>query len=335
MIQLFVFDPSYIKRRAGGIDLWGMGLLVVGIGSLQILLDKGQQEDWFASRLIVVLAVLAVAGIAALIVRELLIKHPIVDLRVFKNRTYATGTFLITALGFVLFGSTVLLPLLMQTLLGYSAFDAGVTNLPRGMASFVMMPVVGLLMTRIEPRKILATGLVLVSTSLFLVSRLTLDAGPHDFILPLVMQGMAMGMIFIPLTTITNDPIPKEQMGNATSLFNLMRNIGGSFGIAIVTTILARNAQIHTAVLGGHVDPYDPATRERIEAATSVLVAHGMDPVTAGRAALGVVWGDVQRQAAFLSYHDAFLFLAILFISMLVLVPLMRKPTHRGGAVAH
>ena len=238
-------------------------------------------------------------------------------------------------MGFVLFGSTVLLPLMMQTLLGYSAFDAGITNLPRGMASFVMMPVVGMLMTRIEPRKILATGLILVSTSLFLVSRLSLDAGPRDFILPLIIQGMAMGMIFIPLTTVTNDQVPKEQIGNATSLFNLMRNVGGSFGIAIVTTILARHGQAHTAEITAHVDAFDPATVQRMVAAQSAIAATGVDPWTAKSAALGVLWGDVQRQAAFLSYRDAFQFLAIFFLSMVVLVPLMRRPTQQGTAVPH
>jgi DHA2 family multidrug resistance protein len=329
MTQIFIFDPPYIQRRAGGIDLWGMGLLVLGIGSLQIMLDKGQQDDWFSSRLIVTLFVLAVAGIAAMIVRELTTEHPIVDLRVFRNRTWATGTFLITVLGFVLFGSTVLLPLVMQTLLGYSALQAGLTNVPRGLASFAMMPVIGSLMARIEPRKILATGLVLVSTSLFLVSRLSLDAGPRDFVLPLVLQGAAMAMIFIPLTTVTNDPIPKEQMGNATSLFNLMRNIGGSFGIAIVTTILARHTQVHTALLGAHVDPFDPATAARLQAARSAFAAQGADPWSAANGALGVVWGDVQRQAAFLSYRDAFRFLSGLFLAMVVLVPLMRRPTHQ------
>jgi len=305
MTEMFIFDPPYIKRRAGGVDLWGMGFLVVGIGSLQIMLDKGQQEDWFSSRLIVTLAVLAVAGIAAMIVRELTTEHPIVDLRVFANRTWATGTFLITVLGFVLFGSTVLLPLVMQTLLGYSAFQAGVTNLPRGLASFLLMP--------------------------FVVSRLSLDAGPHDFLLPLLIQGAAMGMIFIPLTTVTNDPIPKEQMGNATSLFNLMRNIGGSVGIAIVTTILARHTQMHSAFLGAHVDPYDPATAQRLQAARSAIAATGADAWTARSAALAAAWGEVQRQAAFLSYRDAFLFLSAFFLSMLLLVPLMRKPTHQPG----
>ncbi|HEX4824246.1 MAG TPA: DHA2 family efflux MFS transporter permease subunit [Candidatus Polarisedimenticolaceae bacterium] len=337
MTEIFIFDPPYIKRREGGIDLWGMGFLVLGIGALQIMLDKGQQDDWFSSRLIVTLFVLAVGGIVAMIWRELTAEHPIVDLRVFKNRTWATGTFLMTVLGFVLFGSTVLLPLVMQTLLGYTAFQAGLTNVPRGIASFIMMPAIGFLMAHVEPRKILAVGLVVVSTSLFLVSRLSLDAGPRDFILPLVLQGAAMAMIFIPLTTVTNDPIPKEQIGNATSLFNLMRNIGGSFGIAIVTTILARNTQTHVAQLGGHVDAFDPATAQRLAAAKSALMARGADAWTAANGALAAVWGDVQRQAAFLSYRDAFLFLSGLFIAMVVLIPLMRKPTHQreGGGMAH
>jgi DHA2 family multidrug resistance protein len=198
-----------------------------------------------------------------------------------------------------------------------------------------MMPVVGMLMMRIEPRKILVTGLVLVATSLFLVSRLTLDAGPHDFFLPLFLQGMAMGMIFIPLTTITNDQVPKERMGNATSLFNLMRNLGGSFGIAIVTTILARHAQAHTSQLVAHVDPYDPATAQRMAQAKRLLLAGGMDPWTAGRSTLDLAWGEVQRQAAFLSYRDAFRFLAVLFLSMVALVPLMKRPSHHGPGAVH
>jgi MFS transporter, DHA2 family, multidrug resistance protein len=333
MIQLFVFDPPYIKRRAGRIDFWGMGMLVVGIGALQILLDKGQQDDWFSSRFIATLAILSAVALVALIVRELLVDHPIVDLRIFKDRTYATGVFLITILGFVLFGSIVLLPLFMQTLLGYSAFDAGLANLPRGAASFVMMPLVGFLMTRIAPRRLLVTGLVLASTSLYLLSRLNLDAGYWNFFLPLVLQGAALGLLFIPLTTITNGFVPKERMGNATSLFNLMRNIGGSVGIAIVTTVLARNNQGHIQALGARIDAYDPATQHRIAELKGMLMARGLDAAAATRGALAMIWGEVQRQAAALSYGDAFRMLAILFFSMLVLVPLMKTSPNAGGPI--
>src|SRR5437667_3750542 len=211
MTNTFVFDPAYIKRRAGGIDYWGMGLLVVGIGALQVMLDQGQEEDWFGSHFIVTLALLAFAGLAVFIARELKTEHPVVDLRVFRYRSYATGVFLMTVLGFVLYGSTVLIPLLLQTLLGYPSLQAGIVMLPRGLGSFLFMPVVGILMSKIEPRKLLAAGLVVSAFSLYLLSRLSLDAGYWDIFWPQLMQGMSMGLLFVPLTTITNGPIPKEQ----------------------------------------------------------------------------------------------------------------------------
>ncbi len=331
MTELFIFDPPYIRRGEGGVDFWGMGFLVIGIGCLQVMLDKGQQEDWFSSTLISSLAVTAAAGLIALVVRELMTEHPIVDLRILRIRTYASGVFLITVLGFVLYASTVLLPLMMQTLLGYSSLDAGLGILPRGAASFVMMPVVGLLMTRIEPRRLLASGILFASGSMFLLSRLSLDAGYWNFFVPLIIQGGAMGLLFIPLTTITTDPIPKEQMGNATSIFNLMRNIGGSIGIASVTTMLARYQQVHTNVLGGHVDPYDPGTQSAMRGIRDAMIARGSDAATATRQALAAVFGRVQQQAAMLSYNDVFAIMAVLFAAMLLLVPLMRKPAHHGA----
>ncbi len=330
MIQLFIFDPPYIRRGGGRIDYWGFGLLVLGIGSLQIMLDKGQQEDWFHSRFIVLLAVMAVAGLAALVIRELLAEHPILDLSVFLNRTYASGVFLITTLGFVLYGSIVLLPLLMQTVLGYSALEAGVANLPRGAASFVCMPIVGILASRLDPRRLLAVGVVVVGSSLLMLSRLSLDVGYHDFLLALVVQGSAMGLLFIPLTTITTDPIPREKMGNATSLFNLMRNIGGSVGIATVTTLLARRQQVHINELGAGVTPYSFPAQLQLGAIEDALRAAGSDPVTAARQAAGVVFGRIQQQAAMMSYNDIFLFVAVLFVATLPLVLLMRRPSHHG-----
>src|SRR3989440_2649138 len=149
-----------------------MGLLAVGIGALQIMLDKGQEEDWFTSHFIVILAALAFFGLAIFIGRELRTDHPVVDLRVFRNRTYSTGVFLMTVLGFVLYGSTVLIPVWLQTLMGYSALSAGMAMLPRGLGSFLFMPVVGVLMSKIEPRKLLAAGLVVCSFSLYMFSRL-------------------------------------------------------------------------------------------------------------------------------------------------------------------
>jgi MFS transporter, DHA2 family, multidrug resistance protein len=329
MISLFIFDPPYIRRGKGGVDYWGIGMLAVGIGALQIMLDKGQEADWFLSHFIVVLFVLSVAGLTLFVVRQLVTEHPVVNLRIFKNGTYSTGVFMMTVVGFVLYGSTVLLPVWLQTLMGYSALQAGMAMLPRGLGSFLFMPIVGVLMSKIDARKLLATGLVMSAFSLYLLSRLNLNAGYWDIFWPQLLQGLSMGMLFVPLTTVTNGPIPKEQMGNATSLFNLMRNIGASIGIASVTTIVARHSQAHTSVLAGHVTMYDQAAVAMLNSIKSGLIASGMDPTTATKQAYATAFGIVQRHAAMLSYLDAFFLLAVLFIAVLPLILIMKKP--RGG----
>jgi MFS transporter, DHA2 family, multidrug resistance protein len=338
MAMMFIFDPPYVRRSSKVVDYPGIGFLALGIGALQIMLDKGQEVDWFASRFIVTLAVLAVCGFGFFIVREFVTTDPVVHLKVFKVGTYSTGVFLMTVLGFVFYGSTVLLPLFLQTVLGYSAFQAGMVMLPRGLGSFLFMPVVGLLMSKVEPRKLLFIGLVLCSYSLYLLSRLNLNAGYWDFFWPQLLQGSSMGLIFVPLTTVTNDPIPRHEMGNATSLFNLMRNIGASIGIASVTTIVARHTQSHTNVLGANVNGYDPASTTMFMGIRQALMARGMDLTTATQQSYAAMFGMVQRQAAVMSYLDVFLLLAAMFAIMLPLVLLMRKPKRQGGsaeAMAH
>ncbi len=326
LTTIFVFDPHYIKRRSQSVDFWGIGMLVLGIGALQIMLDKGQEEDWFSSRFILILAMCAIGGLIAFVVRELVAEHPIVDLRVFRIRTYATGVFLMTLLGFALYGSTVMLPLLLQTLLGYPALQAGIAMLPRGLGSFVAMPLVGVLMSKIESRKLLGAGIIASTYAFYMFAHLNLNVGYWNFFWPLILQGSAMGLIFIPLTTITNDPIPKEQMGNATSLFNLMRNIGASVGIASVTTMLTRRSQVHIHDLGVHVNPYDPRARAMIQGMRGAMMAHGSDPVTAAKQSYGALFGLVERQAAMMSFNDVFWFLVMVFASMFPLIFLMRKP---------
>jgi DHA2 family multidrug resistance protein len=329
LTQAFIFDPPYLRRERTGIDYWGIGLLIVGMGALQIMLDKGQEEDWFGSGFIIILAILAVIGLGGLILRELKTEHPVIDLTVFKYRSYAVGTFLMTIVGFVLYGSTVLLPLLMQELLGYTATHAGVTNLPRGLASFMFMPVVGILTGKVDARKLLAVGLCATAGAMFMVSTFSLNVGFWNFWWPLMLQGAGLGLIFVPLTTVTNDPIPRERMGNATSIFNLMRNIGASVGISSVEALQFRRMQAHTHYLGQHVSQGSATAQQVLSGIRQGFIAHGADVAAASRQAYGAVWAMVLRQAAMLSYNDVFRFLGAMFLIMVPLLALMKKP--RGG----
>ena len=334
MMQTFVFDPAYIRRRGERVDWTGIGFLALGIGALQIFLDKGQEDDWFASRFITTLAVVSAVALVALVVHELRVAHPVVELRVFRERTYATGVFLMTIVGFVLYGSLVLLPILLQTLLGYPALQAGIAMAPRGVGSFIAMPIVGLMVGRIDARRLLAAGIAGGALTLFWLGALNLQAGYWDVFWPQFVQGISLSLLFVPLTTITMDPIPRESMGNATSIFNLMRNIGGSLGIAMATTVLARRQQLHTSVLGAHVDVYSPQARALLEQLRAAFVARGADLATAARQAQAAVWGLVQRQASMLSFTDVFRLMALLFIALLPLLFLMRSPRAGRGPVA-
>jgi len=335
LTYLFIFDPPYLRKKSMGIDYWGIGLLVLGIGSLQIMLDKGQEDDWFGSHFITVLAVLAVVGLTGLIIRELKTAHPIIDLGVFRYRSFAIGTSLMTAIGLVLYGSTVLLPLLMQEVLGFTATHAGITNVPRGLASFIAMPFIGYLTSKVDPRKLLGVGFIAGAVAMFQLSRLTLVAGFGDFWWPLVIQGSSLALVFVPLTTATNDPVPLERMGNATSIFNLMRNIGASIGISIVETLQYRKQQMHTNILGAHVDAANPATQRAFQGLRGYFISRGADPVSATHQANAALFATVQRQAAMLSYNDVFLFLAIMFVLMIPFLFWMSKPRGRGPVMAH
>src|SRR5204862_5387697 len=249
MTKLFIFDPPYLRQQSRRIDYWGIGMLAVGIGALQIVLDKGQEEDWFSSQTITILAIISAVTLVTLVIFELMTDDPVVDLRVFKERSYAVGVFLMTVVGFVLYGSLVLLPIMLQTLLGYPSLQAGIAMAPRGVGSFFMMPITGIMTGKFDPRKLLASGLIVGGTTLLWLSKLNLQAGYWDIFWPQLVQGVGMSLLFVPLTTVAMAPIPRERMGNATSLFNLMRNIGGSIGIAVTGTMLARNQQAATAVI--------------------------------------------------------------------------------------
>jgi DHA2 family multidrug resistance protein len=338
MMQRFVFDPPYLGgQRSARIDWTGIGLLALGIGALQVFLDKGQEEDWFESHFIATLAVVSAVALVVFLLHEWRAEHPVVDLRVFRSRTYAAGVLLITVVGFVLYGSLVLLPILLQTLLAYPALQAGIALAPRGVGSFLAMPVVGAVLGRIDARRLLGVGLVLGALTLWWLSVLNLNAGYWDIFWPQFVQGVSLALLFVPLTTITMDPIPRENMGNATSIFNLMRNIGGSLGIAASTTMLARHQQVYVNNLGAHVDSYGLAGRTLFEQLRSAFVMRGSDLATATEQARVAVWALVRRHSAMLSFNDVFRDLAVLFIALLPLLFLMKSPRagRRPGAAAH
>lgn len=333
MTRFFIFDPPYIRRSSERVDYWGIGMLAVGVASLQIVLDKGQEMDWFAAHWIAALAVISFASLAIFVIYELSIPHPVLDLHVFRLRTYSTGVFMMAILGLVLYGSLVLLPIMLQTLLGYPALQAGLAMFPRGMGSFIAMPIIGAIMVRFDARKVLIAGIVGCSASLVLLGDLNLDVGYWNIFWPQVLQGVSVACLFVPLTTITMDPIRREVMGNATSMFNLMRNLGGSIGIATVTTLVARNEQTNTNNLVGNVTAGSRPAQELLNALRRSFMARGFDEVGATRRANVAVFGMVERQAAMLSFNQVFWLLAVLFLLMVPLVFLMSRPAHRGNKV--
>jgi MFS transporter, DHA2 family, multidrug resistance protein len=336
MTKLFIFDPPYLRRAAIKVDAWGIGMLAVGIGALQVMLDKGQQEDWFSSNWIRTLAIISFVMLVLFIVHELRTQDPVLHLRVFKERTYATGVFLMTTLGFVLYGSLVLLPLFLQTVLGYPAIEAGIAMAPRGLGSFIAMPVVGFLTAKVDPRKLLSAGLIGGALTLFALGSLNLQVGYWDIFWPQFFQGLSMGLIFVPLTTITMSLIAREEMGNATSIFNLMRNLGGSVGIATIATMLSRYTQAQYNILGAHISEFDARVGTLIGQIRGAFMVRGMDVSSATSAAYAALSGMVSQQAVMVAFVQLFRVLAVVFAVVIPLVFIMRKPkTGQPAASAH
>jgi DHA2 family multidrug resistance protein len=310
-------------------------MLTVGIGALQYVLDKGQEADWFADRSILTLSIVSGVTLFILIIHEWTTEHPIIDLRVFKERSYATGVFLMTMLGFVLYGSMVLLPIMLQTLLGYPSMQAGIAMAPRGMGSLIMMPIVGILTSKIDVRKLLACGFCVAGLTLIWLGSLNLHAGYWDIFWPQALQGTGMALTFVPLTTATMQAIPPQRMGNATSLFNLMRNIGGSVGIAVTGTMLTRQRQTVGAILGENINVYDPQTQTILAQMKAGFMARGVDAVTATERAYAALHGMLLQQASMVSFVWLFRLLGGIFLALLPLILIMRRPKGRVAAAAH
>ena len=333
MTRLFIEDPPYIRnQRPGRIDYIGFGLMALGLATMQLVLDLGQREDWFASARIVWATTLAVIALVAFVIWELTTDAPIVNLRVFKNRNFAVGTLLISSVGIVLYSSTALLPLFLQTLLGYPALQSGLAVSPRGFGSIISMLVVGRLIGKVDSRFLIMFGFGVLAWSIWMLGGLNLEIATRNVVWPNIISGFALGFIFVPLTTTTMGTLTNEQMGNASGLYNLMRNTGGSVGIALVTTLLARGAQTHQAALVANLTPYDPALQQRLHE----LIATLGNSATAMQQAYRTIYGTLVRQAMLLSYTDNFRLLAALCVVCIPAALLFKRVrAGKGQASAH
>ncbi len=332
MVMLFIQDPPYLKRIKEKIDYIGLGLIVVGIGCLQVVLDKGQREDWFSSSLIVYLAIAALVCLVTFIFWELKRRDPILDLRQLKNISFASANLIQGVTFFVLFGSILLLPLFVQQLLGYNAFLSGMVLAPGGLATLISMPLSGKLIQKFNPKAVLASGLLITTYSIFAMSHFNAAIDFNTVAFSRIIMGFGMGMVFVPLTSLAFSTIKKEEMGNATSIFAIIRNISGSFGIAIMTTLLARRAQFHQFRLSEQLNPFDQHYQLGLSKAAEML-SYKTGAVSVS-AANGVIYQQMAKQAALFSFTDAFYFSTLLMICVIPIVFLLKKPKHFEQTIA-
>jgi MFS transporter, DHA2 family, multidrug resistance protein len=335
LVSTYIFDPPYIRRPSTRIDYLGVGLLAIGIAALQVVFDKGQEDDWFGSHFIVIMAVIAFIGIVSFIIWELRSPNAVVHFRLFRYRTFSTGTGLAMVLFFSLYGSIVLLPLFMQELLGFPAVTAGIWNSPRGIATMAMMPIAGYLIARRwDMRALLSAGLAVSAVGAYMFSYLNLHAGPWNFFWPQIVMGAGLSFMFVPLATITVDPIPQEEMGYATSLIALARNLGAGIGISVFTAFVVRREQLHQVRLAASMPELQPLPSQTLSALQTYLRHAGEGPIRAAHQSLALVYQQLLRTADVLSYLDGFRVMAVLMLAAVPLVWIMKKPRFKPSQSA-
>src|SRR3989449_826646 len=321
--RIFLFDSPYL-RRAARIDWWGLGLMIAGFGCLQLVLDRGEREDWFASSTIVAMAIVAVGALAAFLIRELTASEPILDLTVFTDRNFATGATLSTIVGFGTFAGMLLVAVFTQKLLGYDAWTSGLVLAPGGLGNVFSLFASGIV-TRVDQRLMLGFGCLLNAVSLYMMTSLTLGMDYWALAMPRFIQGFAAGFIYVPLSTLTLATIRRDKLVNATAVYSMARNLGGSVGIAVATTLLAQRSQLHQTTLVSHITAWDPATRERLAQWASHFATRGSDAFTAERQAMAMLYRETVAQAQLLAYADDFWLLAVMFTAVPLILPFMRR----------
>ncbi len=341
----FVEDPDYLKERMAkdrrshrklSIDYIGIGLVALGIGCLQVMLDKGQEDDWFGSHFIVVLAVIAFVSITALIIWELRQKSPVIELRLLKNFNFAAASLMMFVLGVALYAATALLPLFMQELAGYTAELSGLVLSPGGLVMIVTMPVVGQLSSRVQARWLAAIGFLVTGLALLHMTGLDLQANFQAYLFDYVYQRMGVAFMFIPINTLAYLDVPPGKNNQISSMINMFRNIGASIGISMVATLTQRRAQIHQDTLSMHVNNLNPAVHAQLSGLTNQLMHAGMSSADASHQALGRMYLMVQTQATTGAYLDTLKILAVLCLCMLPIMPMLKKnDLHAKRPLAH
>ncbi|HKQ88883.1 MAG TPA: DHA2 family efflux MFS transporter permease subunit [Candidatus Acidoferrales bacterium] len=337
LTQRLIEDPPYLKQEKKNrrIDYIGLGLLAVGLGFLQVVLDKGERDDWFSSHFILITTVVSLAALVALVVWEWYHDDPVIDLHLFKERSFAIGNFLMFMVGFALLSSTVLLPLFMQTILGYTAEQAGLALMPGGFAILMAMPLIGFLLSKYDARWLLVFGLSLLSFALFFMTRFDPQIDFKTAALARVLQGLGLSCLFVPINTAAYAFLPKEKNNAASGLINLGRNIGGSLGISVVTTMLSRRTQFHQARLTGMFNPGNTWFETTLNALIHKFIAHGASLGQATQQAYALIANMINRQAMMLAYIDDFWLVGWCVVVMIPLVFLMKRVKPGGPMAVH
>jgi DHA2 family multidrug resistance protein len=326
-----VEDPPYLveeKKRARArmsIDYTGLSLVVIGLGCLQVVLDKGQEDDWLSSHFIVILSVIAAVALVAFVLWEWRQEHPILDVRLFSQRSFAISALMMFAMGFGLYGSTVLLPLYTQQILGYSAQNAGMVISPGGFATMFVMPLMGFLMLKVQVRWLVAAGFILSALSLMHMSSINPQTDFGTAVMYRVYQSISLGFLFVPITTMAYLGISQEKNNQVSGIVNLGRNVGGSVGIAMITTMVARRSQAHQHQLIAHLSGYDRVFQDSLHGMTSTFVHRGFSHADAAHQAYGRIYGMVQMQSSAMAYVDAIWVMGMVSLFMIPLVFLLKK----------
>lgn len=335
MVTTFVHDPPYLKRGVARIDWTGIGLLTLGLTAMQVVLERGEEVDWFASGWIVIGSIVAAAALIALVAWELSNKEPVIDFRLFRNVPLSVGSGLGMAIGFALFGSSFLLPQFTETLLNYPAYQAGMVLMPRAFAMLLMMPIVGRLYNHVSPRILIAFGTVALIVGYWKLSHFTLNVSFYSFLPILVITGIGMGAAMVTMSTVSLSTIGRSQMTGASSLFTLSRRVSGNIAYATLATLLARRSQVHRSELVGGVSRMNPLFRSTDMQLRNFLGHHGISSVPGSRPDLAMLSQIVNRQATMMSYNDCFWLMAVMLVAVLPFLFLLPKSgvSHEAEAI--